>query len=71
MEMDDKYFHIRKDGIMTEDRNNILMKCNNGVKNCKWRRILNFRRFLTYHMILNYTVDTLEIIPVQTLIPGS
>ena len=27
--------------------------------------------FSTYHMILNYTVDTLEIIPVQTLIPGS
>ena len=44
MEMDDKYFHIRKDGIMTEDRNNILMKCNNGVKNCKWRRIYNFRQ---------------------------
>ena len=26
MEMDDLYFHVRKDGIMTKDRNNLMMK---------------------------------------------
>ena len=32
MEMDDLYFHVRKDGIMTKDRNNLMMK---GVVNKK------------------------------------
>ena len=26
MEMDNLYFHVRKDGIMTKDRNNLMMK---------------------------------------------
>ena len=37
MEMDGGYFHIRKDGIVATDRDLILLKCNNGCKDCKWR----------------------------------
>ena len=37
MEMDGGYFHIRKDGIVATDRDLVLLKCNNGCKDCKWR----------------------------------
>ena len=35
--MDGGYFHIRKDGIVATDRDLVLLKCNNGCKDCKWR----------------------------------
>ena len=39
MEMDGKYYHVRKDGI-GNDINQIHMKCNNGVRQCKWKGVL-------------------------------
>ena len=36
MEMDNLFYHVRKDGIMTSNRDNLMMKCNNGVRSCKW-----------------------------------
>ncbi|CAG5111324.1 Oidioi.mRNA.OKI2018_I69.chr2.g5644.t1.cds [Oikopleura dioica] len=66
MEMDGKFYHVRKDGI-GNDINQIHMKCNNGVRQCKWKGLLHRKdRQLTANDVQFYNPESYTVLEHST-----